>query len=462
MITLTRKQLRQLRAMFRKALSLSGRSPGPAVTFQATPDTLCVRAAGEQTAVEFRQAGQFAVTSFAAPFQLLTACEGGKAEPVQLHCEGENIRVQWSDAGIPQVATFEKLEPSEFPQLPASMQEHGQSLLTALADAVTTAEESSTRYALHCLRLRGGNQGQIAATDGRQILIQDGFEFPWEGDVLVPACRALTGLDLRPDMQVEIGRSEHRVAIRTGPWAFWLKINEEGRFPVVEDHVRELSEATSVLHLSDDDATFLAQAVGRLPASGEFNAPVTVDLNGTVSVRAKSADQPAPTELVLTGSRREGEAVRFSTNREYLARAARMGFRSAHVFGPEVPVCCRDQHRTYVWALLEKQGVIPADPTATRIESPRASAKKRKRRRGNPNNMPKKSTDNHETRRTSHADANESLDVITQAEALRDTLGLARSQTRELIAALKRQRRQTKSLQSAISSIQQLRVADAA
>ena len=90
-------------------------------------------------------------------------------------------------------------------------------------------------------------------------------------------------------------------------------------------------------------------AVPRLPSDDEFNCPVTLDLNGSVAIRAKAADQPRPTEVVLTGSDWSGEPIRINTNRKYLARAVKLGFRELFVYGDNGPMLCQDEP-PYVWA----------------------------------------------------------------------------------------------------------------
>ena len=62
--------------------------------------------------------------------------------------------------------------------------------------------------------------------------------------------------------------------------------------------------ATSRLRLDPADAAFLADALGRLPGADRPNAPVTVDLNGRVAVRARGVggrpgDRAGPVPLGL-------------------------------------------------------------------------------------------------------------------------------------------------------------------
>jgi hypothetical protein len=218
---------------------------------------------------------------------------------------------------------------------------------------------------------------------------------------------------------------------------------------------------------------FLTKAVKRLPSSDDYNSPVTVDLNGDVAIRAKSEEQSTPTELVLTNSSRSGEVIRFNTNREFLARAMKLGFRDVHFTGPEAPAFCHDQNRQYLWALLGKEGAIPPNPNAIRIESPHVDddhlPPTPKPNRKHPI-MPQSKTN-----RNGQADNNgagnsdgtgpenptgvESL--IEQAEAVKTSLRETLTNTSELIASLKKHRKQTKLVRSTLASLRQLQSIDA-
>ena len=204
--------------------------------------------------------------------------------------------------------------------MPETFAENPPGCLQALADAGETCDPDSTRYALGHLQLRG-EQGSIGATDGRQLLVQSGFMFPWEGDLLIPEAESSPARNSPGIQSVLVGQSGDWVAIRSGPWTVWLKINKDGRFPDLSRHIPPAADATARCQLSAADAEFLAEAIPKLPCDEEFNFPVTVDLNGSIAVRAKAADQAKPTEVVLNGSSWTGEPIRLNTNRKYLARA---------------------------------------------------------------------------------------------------------------------------------------------
>src|SRR5438477_2353715 len=94
------------------------------------------------------------------------------------------------------------------------------SFLGAFAEAVRTAARDGGRFALTRVQLRG-KAGQVVATDGRQLLVQGGFAFPWAEDLLVPAVPALGAKELA-DGSVTVGRSDGHVLVAVGPWTFAL------------------------------------------------------------------------------------------------------------------------------------------------------------------------------------------------------------------------------------------------
>src|SRR5690606_13734390 len=140
-----------------------------------------------------------------------------------------------------------------------------------------------------------------------------------------------------------------------GPWTIHLKIQKDARFPQVDDHVPAAGSATAVVRLDAGDAAFLSDALNRLPCSDSHNQPITLDLNGQEVLRSRASDGSPTTELILTSSRLEGEPLRASTNRRFLARAVKLGFHAVELRSQEAPVCCRDEHCAYVWALLGKE-----------------------------------------------------------------------------------------------------------
>ena len=314
------------------------------------------------------------------------------------------------------------------PAMPSELAMIEPHFLRAMADASKTATHDSTRYALNCVRLRGAD-GQMAATDGQQALIQTGFHFPWDNEVLVPASAVFAAKSVCHSRDVAIGWSPEWMFVRADHWTIALKIEKDRRFPAVDSQVPDNRAATTTLALAEEDAEFLALAAKRLPGSEDANAPVTLDLNGAAVIRAQASGQQSPTDLVLSNSRRIGAELKISTDRTFVERAMQLGFREIYLRDDKAPAFCRDTNRSYIWALLGKNRVLTADPTAIRIESPF-------RQSVSTTSVPTLSPTKAAKRIKMNSDAGYSESVLTTAEALLASLREALGNTQELIAAI--------------------------
>ncbi len=208
---------------------------------------------------------------------------------------------------------------------------------------------------------------------------------------------------------------------------------------------------------------------------------MTLDLNGSIAVRAKAADQSHPTEVVLKGSQWSGEPIRINTNRTFLARAVKLGFQELFIYGNKVPVLCQDDDRKYVWALLDPESAITPAEDAIRILSSEANpetpvTQSRTQRRVSPVPEPVNSpngnaasngnsqTNGHATktngqirRTTPKARQQDLAGLIQQAETLRTALRDTLVKTNELLKGLKRHRRATRTLETTLGAIRQLK-----
>ena len=478
-ITFNRRCAHQLRSVFRRAFG--SRGPGPAVCFTAVAGTLSVKASMCDVAVEHRIPQDQPAESLWLPFQFLDDCAGKKDEPVHVEPNGKDrITAQWRDGSVPQIVQYEigaHADAEKFPTLPETMTENPPDLLEALTAAGETCDPDSVRYALGHLQL--GHDGTIRATDGRQLLVQTGFTFPWDGDLLIPRSRVFASPELAGGQSIMIGAAGEWLALRSGPWTIWLKIKNDGKFPDISRHIPAPAAATAHCALSAADAEFLADAIPRLPGDQEFNFPITLDLNGSIAVRAKAADQACLTELLLRGSRWSGEPIRVNTNRQYLARAVKLGFQELFLYGNKVPVLCQDARRRYVWALLEPDAAIPPADNAIRIESPSAETdssrpNSKPTRRTSTMSEPSTSANGHAPTgstapanghaaktngRVRHAKAAQQdiTALIEQATKLRTALHNLMYEASGLVKALKQHRRQNRAIQTTLASLKQLK-----
>ena len=371
-ITITRRLASQLRAVMRRAFGTRG--PGPAVCFTAAAGTLSVKAMFADIAVEYAEPGErHAPKPSGCRFQLLDDCEGKKDEPVHIEATGKGrVTAQWRDGSVPQIVHYDAKEPRDadkFPGAAVSVHEPiGRGSCRPCTTPRTLPSPAGVRFATDCLQLCP--DGSINATDGRQLLVQSGFTFPWEGAVLVPRNKVFDSSELPQDQPVAVAQSGDWAVISAGPWTVYLRINKDGRFPDLSRHVPNPDTAAARCQFSKDDIRFLAEALPKLPCDEKYNFPVTLDLNGQVAIRAKTADQAKPTEVLLTNSHWTGQPIRINMNRTYLQRAMRLGLQDLCIYGDQTALLCQAFDRKLVWMPLDPKAAIPPAEDAIRIESP--------------------------------------------------------------------------------------------
>ena len=284
------------------------------------------------------------------------------------------------------------------------------------------------------------------------------------------ACR-----DLPRDQPVSIGRTEAHVALKLGPWTIWLEVMTNLRFPDVDRILPGPRDAATRWKLDPGDARFLLEALGRLPGADEPNAPATVDLNGKIAVRARGTGEGPATELVLSRSGYTGPPIRLQTNREFLARAIRLGFAEVEIIDADNPLVCRDEHRILAWQPLPKDSAIaPAEDVITIVSDACPDETTRRppvgpsrieaiepAHRGGPSG--KVAAPNGHAPAVVPDSANNGLAaLIREAEVLHESLGEARSRAGRLVVALRKQRRRERLVTATLASLRQLRLQDVA
>lgn len=486
MISLSRSLARQFRAVARRA-GLSARRGG-SVRLVTTPDAISVFAANHRVAVEYRASGQFIAADVTVPLQLFADCEGKCSDLVTIRPgESGHIVATWDAGGVPQHRDYASVDENALPVLPPVPTEFASNdpgLLTALRDSIETTDPDATRYALSCVLLQG--QGSIVATDGRQLLRQSGFVFGWNADVLMEASDVFASRELPHDQPVRIGKSPNWVTVEAGAWTIHHAIHKDGRFPDVERVIPATSSVATWMQLDADDAEFLADRIERLPADDLHDRPVTVDLNGSVAIRARLDAASPLTELVLSRSRRLGPELRLQTNREFLARALDLGFTEFGFVNAESPCVCADATRMYVWQLLDPKNALPPNEEARRIISPVTTTSvtpsmsdRRPITRSQPSSSkePRMSTypgslgTVSRLPPTSGAATNPTVspsspvpasnDLISQAELVRDSLRTTLLNVTTLITVARQQRRQSRLMKTTLASLKQLQQLEA-
>jgi hypothetical protein len=159
-----------------------------------------------------------------------------------------------------------------------------------------------------------------------------------------------------------------------------------------------------------------------------------------------------------------------TTDRTFLSRALELGFGEIAIQDSEQPVVCRDEHRTHLWAILTPDVAIGSTADAIVIESSPGSnqqmisisTSKEPRKPMITNRIPPTPDTTREPAAGNGTAEPASIEaLIDSAEQVKVALRDAASQVSELIVALRRHRRQSKTMQSALSSIRALQALDA-
>jgi hypothetical protein len=252
-----------------------------------------------------------------------------------------------------------------------------------------------------------------------------------------------------------------------------MAIDAGARFPSVENVLPAASAVVTTCRLSPQDAAFLGRALPRLPGGDDDSSPVTLDLGQQVLVRARAQGQQRLTELVLNGSEVKGPPMRLACNRRFLARALALGFGELSLAGPKVPLVCREAGRTYGWMPLDRNTALNPSDDALHIAS--AEGKQPTSQPRTERSKPAMNTPQAEGRSNGHAPAlhaasngsaaapgntNGASALIAEAQALQEALRDAWGRAGRLVAALKRQRRQSKLASTALANLKLLQQID--
>lgn len=473
MITISRSIIRQFRSVLRRAGAFKPHSSlCEPLVLVTDGNGVKIRSQSYDVAIQRELPGRFPDEQIILPQQFLDDCGGRKDVTVTIEQQPDGqIAAQWREGNIPQLLQYAvwSKELLEWPAMPESMTVNEAGLLEALFWASDATDPESSRYALGCVQFQGSS-GSLVATDGRQLLVQRGYELPWREDVLAPGSKLFASPELPRDQTLGVGKTDTHLVLAIGPWTVWLRIETQLRFPKTEALVQPPEFASNRCRLSAADAAFLLQSLPHLPCDDDDSySPVTVDLNGHVAVRSKAREQAQPTEIVLCESTQEGEPQRFNMNRVYLQRAVRMGLHDFCFVGDGKAIQARDERRIYLWMPLDKSGAIPPSPEAIRIESQTAGAaaavpepKPRKKRhmKDKPTSAAAKTACkariNKQTVPPDTVAADDNSPPIEQAKQLRANLREMLSQANQLIASLRRQQKHSKAVASTLASLKQL------
>lgn len=385
--------------------------------------------------------------SFTLPWSFIKEVAAKKHDTLTLEIQGSDISATYSLGGVPQHRTFPLQQGFAFPVFPSLKNSvtFPNTIFDALQDASKCVDPDNARYSLGAICLRG-ERSQIMSTDGRQALMQDGFAFPWDHDVLCPVSKVFGAKELRDNSTtVNIGFENEKLCFEAGNIAFSFS-PIEGKFPRLE-RFTDNNSRFSWLDIDQMDADFVAQRLDNMPGKSNSDSPIYIELNGHVSVRGHDTVQSSATDLRLVRSRYEGKPVVMSMNRKYLKNA--LNFRVNRIgFDPDEnsPIVAYGDRKTFVIMPLEINQPEVASEQITVLASDAVSTKQSK---------PKLEVQKPQPVKTSEKPKSKGQ-LLEEAEKLREALRVSLVGVNGLIREIKSQKRHDKLLRDTVASLRKL------
>jgi len=474
--------LRHLWNVFRRIVPKRSALQDYLVVFKSASHELEMRMTADNITAVFTQEAEGTSEELLLPLDALKHLQGsGTFAMVHLEAAQDGkVEARWEEGGIPQVASYAvKAKPVPLPPLPDNWQANAK-LLQALQEAAQSASKDRIRFATDCIQLCG-KSGSIVASDGRQLLVQNGFVFPWQEDLLVPASQVFAAHELESAEVPQVGSTPEHVVLSLGHWKLLLNIDKASHFPNTQAIVQKAQGNDIHLQLAAEDASFLARTIPCLPGHDEEAQTLTLDLNGHVCVRAKAEATPQVTELTLSRSSYTGKPARVCMVRRMLTRALELGIADFRLAEPGDPIYCQSDNKTFIFTTnppstalapaedsirVDSAGAVACPAKASRlpaVESVHAEATSMaispiKPQRRAPIMQETAITPTPVTMRTvkKRQRSEPSEGVLSEALALRDQLREDYRKASSLIRALKQQRRQSKLMQTTLASLKQL------
>ncbi|MBX3421773.1 MAG: hypothetical protein KF752_09490 [Pirellulaceae bacterium] len=315
-------------------------------------------------------------SAVSVPLELIEELKRSSRHDVTFRRDTEQVLVDHWDGNARRSVLWLAAELQALPTRAEYHLANPRSLGLALYRAAQMTDDSSVRYALHCLQLRG-RDGQVAATDGRQALVESGFALPLE-EVLVPAKRLAKLKLLEKCTGVSVGCTEGWLQLELycglAHWRVDLQLTKNVRFPTLDQCFADPAHSRSTLRIDDLDADYLLEQLPRALGSGEIE-PLTLELvaepvgtRASVVLRwacsspswmqmqglADVSQLGSIVQLDLCDSAYQGAAGRVVVSQHNLISALQMGFREFYIWAAPAPVQCQQGGRKYVFGQLDQ------------------------------------------------------------------------------------------------------------
>lgn len=287
------------------------------------------------------------------PFSTLAGLRGNGRGIVTLESSKDgSVRCRWQERGnareldcatVPgEVQAAELLQVGILRPVPPS-------LLTALHACGQTANRMTDDHLAPArLQLRG-QDGAIAGTDGRNLLLWGGFSFPFPENVLVPAVPLFGSRELAGEHDIYIGRTGQHITIAAGAWTIWLVEDAASPYTDVQTLLPRSGHQVRLV-IEEADAAALLRDLQRGTTAGDEVVAVVLDLSTRPALRWPQGTSGRRGPLNLIRSTYQGPALAVRLDPSLLVRALLLRFRELRCSSGQAPVLFRDQQRCFLVA----------------------------------------------------------------------------------------------------------------
>ncbi|GHT21773.1 hypothetical protein FACS189419_03190 [Planctomycetales bacterium] len=194
------------------------------VAFIPTNNGVYIASVGDNAAVSLFVLSKERITPFVVPLTLVKELAVSKSnDDVNFDVTGNTVTVHWYQDAIPNHRRHTFSAVPKLPPMPSKTTSHSKLLLDAITDASKVTDKDNARYALGSVSLNG-ETGQIAATDGRQCLVQDGFKFAFQENALLPVSKIFTSKEFREAGEnITLGFEKGLIYFSVGTVHLWYK-----------------------------------------------------------------------------------------------------------------------------------------------------------------------------------------------------------------------------------------------
>ncbi len=271
--------------------------------------------------------------------------------------DGVNVIVSYTVKRIPVYKSIPLVSSAKrnIPDCPSVIQDINNSYFDAIATASHYTGRNYSRYTIGGVALVG-DTGQIVSTDTRAMLVQDGFQFPWNSIVVCPITKLFGSKELSSLSDApKIGSTPLHVYIESGPMKLWANI-VGNNFPNYKRIIPDVTYHTKLV-IDNNDAKFVIDHINLLPGMNN-EVILYVDESRNIYIRGYDEKNMLLTGLRLTHSTSSNGEISIWMNRDHLRDAIRMGHREIYICNNSTSVS-RGDTANFIWQPLEDLIVSP-------------------------------------------------------------------------------------------------------